>query len=407
MESGNMSINTEMTALADAIRAKSGTTGKLSIAGMTTAVNSIVITPGEGDVDLSVVTVTAADILKGKVAVGADGNQITGEIETVEASSDGTKVTVPAGFHAASAEFDISAGTTVDLSFVTAAASDILAGKVGVDKDGNPVNGTIQTVTASLTDNVITVPAGYHEEQTLTVTEAAAPTVSENVVTVPKGYNTTKKEVTVGTAKAAETITPGTANHTVPAGTYLSGDLTIKGEPNWKEENIADGVSMWGKVGTFKGGSSIEFGYIDDKGKFQAIDLSVFPPVDIGDAVEAQLVYFFLPSDPYLSISSAGLTEYNTVYGIQTVDEEIYPDFYMTFFGSSSGLVVEFDITINRWVLRKDHDQPIDYRAVSTGLDGLTGQWEAVSNDAIDAVSVPVLTKLIDFELPEWNPKEN
>ena len=52
MESGNMSINTEMTALADAIRNKSGVTGKLSIAAMTTAIGNIVINPGGGDSDI-------------------------------------------------------------------------------------------------------------------------------------------------------------------------------------------------------------------------------------------------------------------------------------------------------------------------------------------------------------------
>lgn len=124
-------------------------------------------------------------------------------------------------------------GESVDLSFVTAGANDILAGKVGSNSNGDPIQGSIPT--------------------------AAAPTVSGNVVTLPKGYNASEKKATVGTAKAAATITPGTADQTIAAGTYLTGVQTIKGEPNWKEENIADGVSMWGKIGTFKGGSSMEF----------------------------------------------------------------------------------------------------------------------------------------------------
>ena len=95
----------------------------------------------------------------------------------------------------------INNGGTVDLSFITATAGDILSGKVGADTDGNPVNGTI-------------------------------------------------------TQKSAATFTPSTKDQTIAAGTYLTGVQTIKGEPNWKEENIADGVSMWGKVGTFKGGGS-------------------------------------------------------------------------------------------------------------------------------------------------------
>lgn len=78
---------------------------------------------------------------------------------------------------------DIAAGGTgggsgsasVDLSFVTATAADILSGKVSADASGNPVNGAIKTVTASLSGNVVTVPAGFiAKDQTLTVPKAGA-----------------------------------------------------------------------------------------------------------------------------------------------------------------------------------------------------------------------------------------
>jgi hypothetical protein len=117
----------------------------------------------------------------------------------------------------------------------------------------------IPVVSATLTDNKVTIPAGYNNGQTLTVAEATAPTTSGNVVTVNKGYQAAQKKITVGTAKAAETITPGTADKTIAADTYLTGALTVKGDANWTEENIADGVSMWGKVGTFKGGGGTSF----------------------------------------------------------------------------------------------------------------------------------------------------
>jgi hypothetical protein len=261
-------------------------------------------------------------------------------VPVVSAVNDGEFVTVPVGYIRVEQKFKVAGGVEID--FVTATANDILAGKVGADISGNPVYGNIQTVTATLTDNVVTVPkgniaeaqtltvetaknatvsgnvvtiykgynagqytatvpkatssvsgnvvtipAGYHDAATKTVAEMAEPSVSANVVTIPVGYNKAQKtktiaeagqttvsgnvvttppgyvkserKTTVGTAKGASTITPGTADQTVAAGTYLSGALTVKGDANFTEENIADGVSMWGKVGKHKGGSSMEF----------------------------------------------------------------------------------------------------------------------------------------------------
>ena len=69
-------VNEKMTALADAVRAKSGVSGKLTIDAMTTAVNDITINPG-GDIDLSGVTVTADKLLAGIVAVDGSGAYVS------------------------------------------------------------------------------------------------------------------------------------------------------------------------------------------------------------------------------------------------------------------------------------------------------------------------------------------
>ena len=50
--------------------------------------------------------------------------------------------------------------------------------------------------------------------------------------------------------KQAQTITPGTEDIVIPGGTYLDGDLTIKGNSNLKPEYIKDGVSIFGITGT-------------------------------------------------------------------------------------------------------------------------------------------------------------
>ena len=50
--------------------------------------------------------------------------------------------------------------------------------------------------------------------------------------------------------KEATTITPGTEDIVIPAGTYLSGDLVIKGNANLVAENIKEGVEIFNVEGT-------------------------------------------------------------------------------------------------------------------------------------------------------------
>lgn len=87
-------------------------------------------------------------------------------------------------------------GSTVDLSFVTAGAKDILSGAVGADSNGSPVYGSISK-------------------------------------------------------KSAATYTPSTSNQTIAAGLYLSGAQTIKGDSNLAAANIRAGKSIFGKAGSF------------------------------------------------------------------------------------------------------------------------------------------------------------
>ena len=181
-----MSINTELTALADAIRAKSGTEGKLSISGMTTAVNNIVIDAGD-DIDLSGVTVTADKMLSGIVAVGATGEKVTGNIPTVTASSDGEKVTVPVGYIASEQTFDIG-GDGYDTSAVTVTADTMLAGKIAIGKNGETITGNIATVTPSLSGRTFTVAKGYVAENFESSVPEATVTETESKVTISTGY---------------------------------------------------------------------------------------------------------------------------------------------------------------------------------------------------------------------------
>ena len=108
-----MSINSEMTSLADAIRNKSGVSGKLTITDMTTAVNGIVIYSGS-DIDLSGVTVTADKMLDGVVAVGADGNKVTGNIPESTVTETETSVTITPGYVGKTLQYDLNSGGSGD-----------------------------------------------------------------------------------------------------------------------------------------------------------------------------------------------------------------------------------------------------------------------------------------------------
>lgn len=198
-----MSLKSALTALADAIRAKTGGTDTMTIDQMTSAVNSISV--GEGGIDTSEATAFASDILSGKTAY-ARGSMITGTIETKSASdltASGKTVTVPAGYYASSTSKDVN---TVEQAVPS----------VSVDSSG----------VINVTSNQ---DAGY----------------------VSAG--TTMASMQLKT-QSAQTITPGTANKTISSGTYLTGAQTIKGDANLIPENIISGKTIFGVEGSHSSG---------------------------------------------------------------------------------------------------------------------------------------------------------
>lgn len=197
-------------------------------------------------------------------------------------------------------------GTTyLDLSKDTVTADKILSGYTAHDKNGAPITGTatsssvvisdttdpaggtirtitaqdsvkLQTKTITPTSSVQTVSpdTGYDGFSQVTVEAgggSSTPTIQTLSVTpseTQQTFNSSSvdgyKPVTVAaidseyvgsgvTKKAAATITPGTINQTIAAGTYLTGTQTISGDSDLVAGNIKSGVQIFGVTGTYEG----------------------------------------------------------------------------------------------------------------------------------------------------------
>lgn len=123
-------------------------------------------------------------------------------------------------------------GGGADLDVITAQAGDILAGKVIVDPDGEPLTGTMPNNGA--VSKILPINGSY---------------------TIPVGYHNGSGKVTQSIpTKRAATIIPSTANQTaISAGYYASGNVIVAGDPNLQAGNIKKGVRIFGKTGTFEG----------------------------------------------------------------------------------------------------------------------------------------------------------
>ena len=259
-----------------------------------------------GGIDTSDATATAGDILSGKTAY-VNGSKVTGSIAAKSASditASGKTVTVPAGYYASSANKSVETATqatptiSVDNSGKITATSEqsagyvaagtksatkqlstqaaqtitpgtedktiasgkYLTGKQTVKGDANLVAGNIKSGVS-----IFGVSGSYGGTTPTLQSKTVTPSESEQTVSPDSGYDglssVTVEAVSntyVGsgvTKKAAQTITPGTADQTIAAGQYLSGAQTIKGDANLVAGNIKSGVSIFGVSGSYSGSS--------------------------------------------------------------------------------------------------------------------------------------------------------
>ncbi|WP_160688302.1 phage tail protein [Clostridium sp. C2-6-12] len=70
---------------------------------------------------------------------------------------------------------------------------------------------------------------------------------------LPKGYIDGGKITQNISTKEGTIITPGTTDILIPAGTYLKGDLIIKGDSNFIANNIRAGITMFNLTGNYAG----------------------------------------------------------------------------------------------------------------------------------------------------------
>lgn len=148
-------------------------------------------------------------------------------------------------------------GGGADLDVVTAGAGDVLAGKVIVGPDGEPLTGTL-ALSGNASDGQVLNGQTYYNTDAKTKRTGTMPNrgaVNQSLAingsyTIPAGFHNGSGKVTQDIpTKGAQTYTPGTANQTIAAGQYLTGPQTIKGDPNLISANIVKGKTIFGVPG--------------------------------------------------------------------------------------------------------------------------------------------------------------
>jgi|GEM_PF-1474354 len=200
-------------------------------------------------------------------------------------------------------------GSGADLDVITAGAGDVLAGKVTVDKEGNPITGTMPANGGTYwnrdlqlgleSDNLYSFfPIGNYSQfdsrgalhripiarlQTAIGATPAKILSGQSVAGVAGGI----------AQMAGQTINPTASQQIVStSGKYLTGNVTVNGVSNLTAANVKKGVNVGGTVGTWEGfvASSVD---LYNRGAWGSITSSNLGPTwsDQGDYRPGTLRY--------------------------------------------------------------------------------------------------------------------
>ncbi|MFW2490957.1 hypothetical protein ACN077_20680 [Clostridium chromiireducens] len=174
--------------------------------------------------------------------------------------------------------------SVVDTSDALATASQLLAG-ASAYVNGLKVLGSIQSKSAT-TYNPSTTAQTIAQGLYLSGDQTIAPvTGTSNVGHVLAGYTFSSANGINLTgnipSKGATTITPGTTNQVVSANQYLSGAITVLGDPDLISSNIVDTTNVFGVQGTANiqslGGAYISAGNFVATAQTTAVNIGFQP----------------------------------------------------------------------------------------------------------------------------------
>lgn len=199
---------------------------------------------GAGGGDTSDATATAADILLGKTAYGADG-KITGTIRSVEG-----KQIVPK----AAGQIAVAGNVYTTGARIIPKEDNFIPANIRKDVSIWGVTGTLDPGSTPTPDPNL-IPANVKAGVTIdgvtgTFTNDATIT-ADYILDGFTGYAQGAKITGNIPSKAAATYTPGTADQYINAEQYLSGAQKIAGDANLAASNIAQDKSIFGVTGTY------------------------------------------------------------------------------------------------------------------------------------------------------------
>lgn len=150
------------------------------------------------------------------------------------------------------------------MDVITANPADVRAGKVIVDKDGEPLTGTLPDrgswgVAELAAGASVTIPSGIHDGTGKVVAKSLADQTPGNLaagkmLSDAYGYSNGVR-VNGGIASmGAQSVAPGAAVQTVSCrGKYMTGDVTVQAVAGLTAANIKKGVTVGGVTGTWEG----------------------------------------------------------------------------------------------------------------------------------------------------------